>query len=118
MQHATFPSIGMKGLLPKLSDLLGPYRSSALKISVPPYQAPVPQNNETHIEQDWFWPRMAKWFKPKDVIVSETGTSNFGLLDVPFPAQSIFVSQILWGSIGWATGKYSYSRYKWILTVN
>ena len=35
------------------------------------------------------------------------GTSNFGLLDVPFPAESIFVSQILWGSIGWATGEHS-----------
>jgi pyruvate decarboxylase len=34
------------------------------------------------------------------------GTSNFGILDVPMPDKSVFVSQILYGSIGWATGKY------------
>ncbi|KZP33569.1 pyruvate decarboxylase [Athelia psychrophila] len=104
VQYASFPGIGMKELLPKLSEVLATHRASALKISVPHYRAVVPQDNEKSIMQDWFWPRMAQWFKPKDVIVSETGTSNFGLLDVPLPAQSIFVSQILWGSIGWATG--------------
>ena len=34
------------------------------------------------------------------------GTSNFGILDVPFPEGSVFVSQILWGSIGWAVGQW------------
>jgi len=104
VQYASFPGIGMKDLLPKLSKVLATYKDAALKVEVPPYQAVVPQNADQTIAQDWFWPRVSKWFKPKDVIVSETGTSNFGLLDVPFPAESIFVSQILWGSIGWATG--------------
>ncbi|KAF7978485.1 hypothetical protein HWV62_45623 [Athelia sp. TMB] len=104
VQFASFPGIGMKDLLPKLSKVLASHNASALNVSVPPYVAHVPQDAEKSIVQDWFWPRMAQWFKPKDVIVSETGTSNFGLLDVPFPAESIFVSQILWGSIGWATG--------------
>jgi TPP-dependent 2-oxoacid decarboxylase len=34
------------------------------------------------------------------------GTSSFGILDVPMPDKSVFVSQILFGSIGWATGKF------------
>lgn len=33
------------------------------------------------------------------------GTSNFGILDVPLPEESVFVSQILYGSIGWTVGK-------------
>jgi pyruvate decarboxylase len=32
------------------------------------------------------------------------GTSNFGILDIPLPDKSVFVSQILWGSIGWTVG--------------
>lgn len=105
VQYASFPGIGMKQLLPKLTDLLSCYRSCALKIPVPPYQVVVPtEAGNEKITHDWFWPRVAKFFKPKDIIVSETGTSNFGLLDVPLPHQSVFVSQILWGSIGWATG--------------
>lgn len=32
------------------------------------------------------------------------GTSSFGILDVPLPENSVFVSQILWGSIGWTVG--------------
>ena len=63
----------MKDLLPKLSKVLATHNASALKVSVPPYVAHVPQDAEKSIVQDWFWPRMAQWFKPKDVIVSETG---------------------------------------------
>lgn len=45
------------------------------------------------------------------------GTSNFGLLDVPLPHESVFVSQILWGSIGWATGQpYIYLLFSPLLT--
>ena len=32
------------------------------------------------------------------------GTSSFGVLDIPLPAGATFVSQILWGSIGWTVG--------------
>ncbi|KAJ7686676.1 thiamine diphosphate-binding protein, partial [Mycena rosella] len=45
-----------------------------------------------------------KFFKPKDVIIAETGTSSIGIVDIPLPEKSIFVSQILWGSIGWTVG--------------
>jgi pyruvate decarboxylase len=38
------------------------------------------------------------------VIVAETGTSAFGILDVPLPDKAVFLAQILWGSIGWTVG--------------
>ena len=40
-------------------------------------------------------------------LIFSSGTSNFGILDVPLPTGAIMVSQILWGSIGWSVGKYS-----------
>ena len=36
--------------------------------------------------------------------MTETGTSSFGALDVPLPKDAVYVSQILWGSIGWTVG--------------
>jgi pyruvate decarboxylase len=37
------------------------------------------------------------------VIVTETGTSSFGALEMSLPAKMIYLSQILWSNIGWAT---------------
>lgn len=56
------------------------------------------------ITQAYLWPRMGKWYRENDVIVSETGTSNFGIIDVPVPKGTSVVSQVLWGSIGYSVG--------------
>ncbi len=36
--------------------------------------------------------------------MTETGTSSFGLTNVPLPSHSTYVAQILWGAIGWSVG--------------
>ncbi|CAE6412945.1 unnamed protein product [Rhizoctonia solani] len=56
------------------------------------------------ITQAYLWPRMGKWYRENDIIVSETGTSNFGIIDVPVPKNTSVVSQVLWGSIGYSVG--------------
>ncbi|KAJ7059148.1 pyruvate decarboxylase [Mycena amicta] len=105
VQHAVFPGIGMKELLQRLTTHLEQFSASTRNISLPPpFRVALPQEGHETITQDWLWPRVSQFFRPKDVVVAETGTSNFGLIDVPMPASSIFVSQLLWGSIGWATG--------------
>ncbi|KAF7291579.1 Pyruvate decarboxylase [Mycena chlorophos] len=101
VQFATFPGIGMKELLPQLTSRLQPAKKL---FPVPPFTAVLPQENNDIISQAYFWPRVGQFFKPQDVIVAETGTSSFGVLDIPFPDKSVFLSQILWGSIGWTTG--------------
>ncbi|KAI0766453.1 pyruvate decarboxylase [Trametes elegans] len=104
VQYAGFPGIGMKRLLPKLTARLEPYKEGAFQLEVPKFQLPVPQEDDDVITHSWLWPRVSKFFKPKDIVVAETGTSSFGVLDIPFPPEAIFVSQILWGSIGWTVG--------------
>lgn len=39
-----------------------------------------------------------------DIIITETGTSSFGLLPVPLPSHATYNAQVLWGSIGWSVG--------------
>ncbi|KII86955.1 hypothetical protein PLICRDRAFT_43649 [Plicaturopsis crispa FD-325 SS-3] len=104
VKYARFPAIGMKQLLPKLTERLRPYAAGAHQLTVPPFLSPVPKESGSDISQAWFWPRLGEFFRPKDVIVAETGTSSFGVLDVALPEKSIFVSQILYGSIGWTVG--------------
>jgi pyruvate decarboxylase len=94
----------MKRLLPRLTARLQATQEGVRLAPIPRFITPTPKEVTSTITHAWLWPRMGTFFKSKDVIVAETGTSNFGVLDVPLPPGSIFVSQILWGSIGWSVG--------------
>ncbi|KZT73975.1 pyruvate decarboxylase [Daedalea quercina L-15889] len=104
VQYATFPGIGMKRLLPKLTARLQPFEPTATLIPVPKFEYPVPREDNEIITQSYLWPRIGQFLRAKDIVVAETGTSSFGMLEVPFPTGAMFVSQILWGSIGWTVG--------------
>ncbi|KAF9017856.1 putative PDC1-pyruvate decarboxylase, isozyme 1 [Hymenopellis radicata] len=92
-----YPSVGMKGILPKLAERLQAYRPAS--VTVPRFNAVLPADESDVITQKWLWPRMSQFFKRGDVIVTETGTASFGILDVPFADDCTLVSQILFGSI-------------------
>lgn len=56
------------------------------------------------ITQAWFWPRVGEFLRENDIVVTETGTSNFGIWETKFPRGVTALSQVLWGSIGWSVG--------------
>ena len=104
VRYSEYPGIGMKGVLRKVIDRLP-------KMNVQPGPS-APQNEIPHDESTsdptithrWFWPRMGQWLREDDIVLTETGTSNYGIFDTRFPKNVINISQILWGSIGYATG--------------
>jgi pyruvate decarboxylase len=102
--HAFYPGIGMKRLLPNLTARLQHLKRTQQSVEVPRFALPLPQEDNNSISHAWFWPRIGQFFKPKDIIIAETGTSGFGILDIPFPEGAVVVNQILWGSIGYTTG--------------
>jgi pyruvate decarboxylase len=63
----------MKYLLPKLTSRLRNYQCQASKLIVPRPKLEVPMERSDDITQSYFWPRVGKFFKQKDVIVAETG---------------------------------------------
>jgi len=68
----------MKQLLPKLTARLQQYAyRGARQPEVPKFMNIVPKEDNQIISQAWFWPRMGKFFKEKDIIVAETGTLTF-----------------------------------------
>lgn len=130
---AVFDNVRMKWLLPKLTQalsgerekrlaatksLLAPVRHLTLN-TIPSIDEQVAELDETTISrlggvdgfkqkdvisQGYFWPRMGHFFQEGDVVLGETGTSSFGLIDVTFPKNSKLIAQMLWGSIGYTGG--------------
>jgi pyruvate decarboxylase len=94
----------MKGVLRKVVQKMG-------KLNVTP--APhitnkLPDSEQSSSDQTithaWLWPVVGQWLKENDVVITETGTANFGIWDTRFPANVTAISQVLWGSIGYSMG--------------
>lgn len=61
-------------------------------------------SNDYLLKQEWVWHEFSKWFKPGDVIVTEVGSSAFGINQIKFPPRAQSISQPLWGSSGYSIG--------------
>jgi indolepyruvate decarboxylase len=64
---------------------------------------PVTGDGDAQITPEALYPRWEKFFRPNDVIITETGTSSMGLAFARLPSGAQLHNQTLWGSIGWAT---------------
>lgn len=110
--YAEYANAGFQSLLPKLIPAMEKVAQGKDKSQRIPPPTNAGLSDSTQIKnsgknmmvQDEFWPAWERFLQPGDVVLAETGTSNFGILDTKFPSKSNLVSQILYGSIGWATG--------------
>ncbi|KAK4331767.1 Pyruvate decarboxylase isozyme 1, partial [Rhodotorula toruloides] len=105
VQYAHYPSVSFHQLLPALTKVL----KHKPNVTHPPsdrgLQTQIPDGDaDKVVTQAAFWPMMGKFFEEGDIVVAETGTSSFGMISTPLPKGSTFVSQVLWGSIGWTGG--------------
>lgn len=84
VRYSHYPSVTMRGVLRKLIE-----RVDLNKLNVQPIdrtEAADPKSDATGtITHDWFWPRMSHFLQKDDVVVTETGTANFGIWDTRFP---------------------------------
>ncbi|KAF4463259.1 pyruvate decarboxylase [Fusarium albosuccineum] len=104
VRYSTYPGVAMRGVLRKVIDKVDPNSMPAPSIPEVVNEAEKNFDNSPTITQAWFWPRVGEYLIPKDIIVTETGTSNFGIWDTRFPPDVTALSQVLWGSIGWSVG--------------
>lgn len=104
VRYSTYPGVAMRGVLRKVIDKVDP--KSMPQPSIPEVKNEVEKNLDDSdvITQAWFWPRVGEYLLPKDIVVTETGTANFGIWDTRFPREVTALSQVLWGSIGWSVG--------------
>lgn len=105
VRYSEYPGVRMQGVLKKVTAKMG-------NLNVEPGPAPnnkiakKDQNISTGqiITHDWLWPRVGQWLEPNDIVITETGTANFGIWETKFPKGVTAISQVLWGSIGYSVG--------------
>jgi len=106
IRYSTFPGIQMGHVLQKLIKQLDPSRIRT--IETPLMTNTIPrrerESGSQEITHAYLWPRVGQWLKDNDVVITETGTSNFGILEARFPAGVTHISQVLYGSIGYSVG--------------
>ncbi|GMM56257.1 hypothetical protein DAKH74_028730 [Maudiozyma humilis] len=106
IKNATFPGVQMKFVLERLVQRLATEKLPHVPADVP---KPLPPNNDTlpdstPLKQEWLWRELSKFLVEGDIVITETGTSSFGINSTTFPANTLGISQVLWGSIGYAGG--------------
>ncbi|GAA5853386.1 hypothetical protein JCM8547_002436 [Rhodosporidiobolus lusitaniae] len=105
IQYAHYPSVGFHLLLPVLSKMLHPKPDLRKQLALSPPASPIPQGHpDDLIKHAFLWPLVGSFLRENDIVVAEVGTSSFGMLTLPLPKGATFVSQVLWGSIGWSVG--------------
>lgn len=107
IKSAHYPGVRMKQLLQKFLE------SNDLKEAIKSYKPtpvtkdPFPEEKKdtvSKISQQWLWSKVSGWLREGDVVLTETGTSSFGIIQTHFPRSTLGISQILWGSIGYSVG--------------
>nr|CAA59953.1 pyruvate decarboxylase [Kluyveromyces lactis]prf//2210366A pyruvate decarboxylase [Kluyveromyces lactis] len=105
IRRPTFPGVQMKFALQKLLTKVADAAKGYKPVPVPS----EPEHNEdvadsTPLKQEWVWTQVGEFLREGDVVITETGTSAFGINQTHFPNNTYGISQVLWGSIGFTTG--------------
>ncbi|SCU94452.1 LADA_0G08614g1_1 [Lachancea dasiensis] len=105
IRNAIFSNVSMKSALQKILARIPDYIKDYKPRAVPEKPAPNPEANaKTPLTQEWMWNQIGKFLQEGDVVITETGTSAFGINQTHFPNNTYGISQVLWGSIGYTTG--------------
>ncbi|KAJ8139392.1 hypothetical protein OY671_007396 [Metschnikowia pulcherrima] len=104
IRQATFPGVQMKEALKQLLGQIESHVTHYKEVAVPKFQPVADPKGDSAISQEWLWSRVSSWFREGDIIITETGTSAFGIVQSRFPDNCVGISQVLWGSIGFTVG--------------
>ncbi|TVY55886.1 Pyruvate decarboxylase [Lachnellula cervina] len=104
VKYSEYPGVHMRGVLRQVINKIDLSKLSA--VAGPTVVNEVKDNDDgtPTITQAWFWPRVGQFLKENDIVITETGTSNFGIWETKFPKNVTALSQVLWGSIGYSVG--------------
>ncbi|CAF0787249.1 unnamed protein product [Adineta steineri] len=103
--HAIYDKVDMRQLLPDLTeqwpaDIIHKYNGKPYQVEKPNLD-PKTQNEIVH---EYFWHKLPEFIPENSIVVAETGTSEFGVFNMHAPKGVTFLTQILWGSIGYSVG--------------
>jgi indolepyruvate decarboxylase len=85
----------LSGLLQK------PHRGGFAPVAATRPPEPAKSGTNEPLTQGAFWSRVEAFLQPGDVLISDTGTAFFGSANLKLPADSTYISQPIWGSLGY-----------------
>jgi pyruvate decarboxylase len=94
----------MKGVLRRIVEKIDLTQLQAIPGPKMTNKVTENQDSSETVTQAWFWPRVGEFLKENDIVITETGTANFGIWETKFPKGVTALSQVLWGSIGYSVG--------------
>jgi indolepyruvate decarboxylase len=95
----TFTHLPMAVAIKALRSVATRYSASWPAPAVsPPHLQEKPSDTLT---QNSFWQAMQDFLRPGDIILADQGTAAFGAAALRLPQDATFISQPLWGSIGY-----------------
>ncbi|MFC9789847.1 alpha-keto acid decarboxylase family protein [Rhodococcus sp. NPDC127528] len=97
---AVYRNVEMADILAHLS---GRITNSFQRPDIESATEPTSGKGDDAITTGALYPRLARFLRPDDVIMTDTGTSSLGLTFAQLPEGAEFHNQTLWASIGWAT---------------
>jgi indolepyruvate decarboxylase len=68
---------------------------------MPPVDISEPKSG-TALTQMYLWPRIGRFFHSGDIVIADNGTSNIALTDIKLPNHTKYISQLVWGAIGYS----------------
>ncbi|ORX59033.1 pyruvate decarboxylase [Hesseltinella vesiculosa] len=105
VQYSNYEGVGMKELVPLLTAQF----PATARRSVQTYEQKwgprairPPAQPGTGMIQDYFWEVANKYMAANAIIVVETGTVEFASINFDGPPGASFISQVMWGSIGFS----------------
>jgi pyruvate decarboxylase len=99
--YADYDKVSMTEFLPLLTKSLP---SKPRVFNLGPRHEPAPIAEGTEITHNYFWNKVPDYMVPNSIIVAETGTSEFASFNLRAPKGATFITQVLWGSIGYSVG--------------
>ncbi|KAJ4360824.1 uncharacterized protein N0V89_001391 [Didymosphaeria variabile] len=97
-----YSDIAMKPLLSAFLKTLPERPQHTIEKPTLPASRVPKDKDEKKLTQSYIWDRIGSYLREGDVLLGETGTSNFGIYDITFPSSLQYEAQIYYGSIGWA----------------
>jgi TPP-dependent 2-oxoacid decarboxylase len=97
-----YQAVTLKEVLRGVIDAVPQVTNRAMRPHVPA-QATADHDRSTKLTQAAYWEAIQGYIRAGDVLIAEDGTS-YGAFGLDLPPNCTFVSQAIWGSIGYTVG--------------
>jgi pyruvate decarboxylase len=104
IKSAIYQDVGFKFVLQELVKHVSTHLKNYTPVPVPEKSSPVKAEPLDKLTQSWLWTNLSNWLQEGDIVISETGTSAFGIVETTYQTNTLGISQVLWGSIGYSVG--------------